>query len=97
MLRQLTVLKMPTGKEQQVTKFVRLLAAVNNRADTVTDDLNILADEPQSAGTASDLLRMYNAIQELKALNKEFNKAATNLGATTCAEGSAPNILGGGG
>jgi hypothetical protein len=97
MLRQLKALKIPTGKEQQVTKFVRLLAAVNNHADTVTADLNILASEPQSARTPRDVLRMYNAIQELSRLNNEFDKAAINLGATTCAEGGGPNILGRGG
>jgi len=97
MLRQLMALKMPAGKEQQVTKFLRLLATVNSSADTVTADLNILATEPQSAVTVSDVSRMDNAIQELSRRNKEFDKAAINLGATTCAEGNGPNIPGGGG
>src|SRR5215831_10596529 len=91
MLRQLEALEMPTGKEQQVTKLKGLLAAVNNQADTVTDDLTILASKPQPL-QPTDVLALYNAIQELSGLNKEFNKAAINLGATTCAEGSGPNI-----
>jgi hypothetical protein len=96
MLRQLTALKVPKGKEQQVTQFVHLLAAENTGLDTLTDDLTVLAAAFKSGNTGIDVMRMYGDAQQLSQLNKKFKQVAVDLGATTCAEGSAPNVFGSG-
>jgi hypothetical protein len=54
MLRQLTALKVPSEKEQQVTQFKRLLAAENDGIHTLVGDLAVIAAE-HKAGKKVDL------------------------------------------
>ncbi|MGZ4439593.1 MAG: hypothetical protein ACXVZN_04380 [Gaiellaceae bacterium] len=87
MLRDLTALTPPKGKEQEVATFLRLDAALNNDLDELTADL-----------TLGKLAAAATRATSLKTANTRFNQAAIQLGATTCAEGSSlgdVSLLGG--
>jgi hypothetical protein len=84
MLRELTALTPPKGKERQIAQFIRLGADLNGGLDVLTDDV-----------TVGDLSGALKQTAEVSRLNTEFNQAAIALGATTCAEGGSPNIFGG--
>lgn len=78
MLRELEALTPPEGKEFPVTQFLRIGAEMNGVASEFLDDL-LVGD---SSGAQSRLA-------ELSRVGTEFNSAAINLGATTCAEGGS--------
>ena len=78
MVRDLTALTPPPGKEEEVARFLRLGVEVNNNLDEFVADL-----------TLGNVAGLQTRGAKLQGLNKEFNDAATALGATTCAEGGS--------
>ena len=78
MVRDLTALTPPPGKEQQVARFLDLGVQLNNGLSEFVSDL-----------TLGDVAALQTRGASLQGLNKQFNQAAVDLGATTCAEGGS--------
>jgi hypothetical protein len=78
MVRDLTALTPPRGKEQEVAKLLSLGTEVNNNLEEFVADL-----------TLGDVVGLQKRAVTLQRVNKEFNQAAVDLGATTCAEGGS--------
>jgi len=86
MLRELTALTPPEGKERQVTQFLHTGAEMSGVSSELLDDLIL-----------RDVSGVRRRAAELSQISNKFNHAATNLGATTCAEGgTASDVFGGG-
>jgi hypothetical protein len=78
MVRDLTALTPPKGKEKEVAKLLSLGTEVNNNLEEFVADL-----------TLGDVAGLQKRAATLQRVNKEFNQAAIDLGATTCAEGGS--------
>lgn len=84
MLRGLAALPRP-AEHLQIDALLRLGASVNDAAGELVNDL-----------TVGDLAGVETRARQLARLNTAFNRSATNLGATTCAEGSSvADVFGG--
>jgi hypothetical protein len=85
LLRRLTVLAPPSGREAEVAGFLRLGAQLNDATSELAHDVSL-----GDLGAAAD------RATQLSHLNTRFNDAAVALGATTCAEGSSVSDVFGG-
>src|SRR6266511_1931072 len=77
MLRELAALPRP-AEQQQIMRLLRAGAAINNSMSELVNNLTL--------GNATGAQKR---LRELSRLNTQFNRAAVDLGATTCAEGGS--------
>jgi hypothetical protein len=78
MVRELTKLPKPEAEQERVTEFLRLGARVNETSEELIAAFKALNIEALQRGQT-----------ELSTLGREFDAAAVELGASTCAEGSS--------
>jgi len=78
MVRELTKLPKPDQEREQVREFLRLGAKLNESSEEIIAAFKVLNIEAVQQGQA-----------ELSKLGSQFDAAAVDLGASTCAEGAS--------
>jgi hypothetical protein len=78
MVRELTKLPKPEPEREQIGEFLRLGARINESAEEAIAAVKVLNIEAVQQREA-----------EISKFGREFDAAAVELGATTCAEGSS--------
>jgi hypothetical protein len=78
MLRQLNDLTPPPEKAKQINSFLRIGASMSDATSELANDVAL-----------GNLIAAQQRANTLSRLNTQFNNAAVDLGARTCAEGSS--------
>jgi hypothetical protein len=78
MVRDLSALTPPTGRQDDVEEFLRLGAGMNDAGEEFVAGLQV-----------GDVVVAQQQVSRLKRLGRSFDNSAIGLGATTCAEGAS--------